>query len=187
MRREQFSCVAMLVAAYLRKLQIELSALCSEAEQLSNPRALTKQEHGKIKERDIVAEGNRSRSRFQECYQHIEGSLRPTASWRHSIACTKSVQETLQTISYEIDPSADPGGSPAIRGWLHPSLCFAVAGHRVLPWLKNCLGELDQAGVKIAKDVATQHFEQIGYFNRLATRTTGGNGVPSSSLGLGRY
>lgn len=157
-RREQL--VAHHVGGHVAaKIQSEFSALCLKQTALESE-ALTIQKHSRVEERDIVAEGADQEADFGNAINTLKvrcKRLRLEAFNRmYEIG-----QETLQTISNEIDPLqtreevqrfADGSIRRYVLQWRES--CIAAA--------EDCLGELDQVGVKIAKDVVTQHFEQIG-------------------------
>ena len=141
------------------KIQSELSALLLKQSALESD-TLTLQKHGRVEERDIVAEGADQEADFRNAIDTLKDRckrLRLEAFNRmYEIG-----QDTLETISAEVNPLqtreevqrfADGSIRRYVLQWREA--CIAVAEDR--------LGELDQAGVKIAKDVAARHFEQIG-------------------------
>lgn len=141
------------------KIQNELSALLLKQTALESE-ALTIQEYGRVEERDIVAEGADQKADFGNAINTLKvrcKRLRLEAFNRmYEIG-----QVTLQTISDEIDllqtrEEVQRFSDGSIRRYVLQwrASCIAAA--------EDCLGELDQASVKIAKDVAAQHFEQIG-------------------------
>ena len=72
----------------------------------------------------------------------------------------------------------------AEHGSIQP-LRFAVAGS-VYCRGRRSLEALDQEGTKVAKNVATQHFEQIGILTDWLQELLGGNGYSSLRLGIGK-
>ena len=141
------------------KIQSELSALRLKQSALE-AEALTIRDQGKGEERDIVEGGADQEAGLRDATNTLKDRckrLRLEAfNHMHEIG-----QETLETISAAINPLqireevqrfADSSIRRYVLQWWEA--CIAVAEDR--------LGELDQAGVKIAKDVTARHFEQIG-------------------------
>ena len=141
------------------KIQNELSALRLKQTALESE-ALAINEQGKGEERDIVAEGADQEADLRNATNTLKDRckrLRLEAfNHMHEIG-----KEVLQTISEEIGPLqtrdevqrfADGSIRRYVLKWREA--CIAVAEDR--------LEELDQAGVQIAKEVVSQHFDQVG-------------------------
>ncbi len=141
------------------KIQSELSALRLKQTALESE-ALTIRERGEIEERDIDEERADQEADLTNTTNTLKDRckrLRLEAFNRmHEIG-----KAVLQTISEEIAPLqtrdqvqhfADSSVRRCVLQWREK--CIAVAEGR--------LEELDQAGVQTAKEMASQHFDQIG-------------------------
>ena len=140
------------------KIQSELSALRLKQSALESE-SVTTREQGEITEGDIIAEGaeqedalRKATNILKDCYKrlHIEAFNN-----MHEIG-----KKTLQTISDELAPLQT---RDEIQHFADGSI-----RRYVLQWLEECMAatedrleELDQEGVQVAKDVVSQHFEQM--------------------------
>ncbi len=135
----------------LSSLRLKQAALESEA--------LTVQVRGTDEERDIAAEGKDQEADLRDAV----GTLRDRCERLRLESFNRMYEigeETLQTVSKDMD-------ALQTRGEVQR---FAEGSIRryVLQWREGCiasaenrLGALDQAGVEAAKEVATQHFDQM--------------------------
>ena len=141
------------------KIQSELSALRLKQTALESE-VLTTREQGKIEERDIVAEGADQEAALINATNILKDRckrLRLEAfNDMHEIG-----KEVLQTISEKIAPlqtydQVQRFAEGSIRKYVLQwrEACIAAAEDR--------LEKLDQEGVQIAKEVASQHFDQTG-------------------------
>ena len=141
-----------------QKIQSELSTLRLKKTALESE-SVTTREQGEIAERDIVAEGADQEDAFRKATNMLKDRctlLRLEAfNNMHEIG-----KEVLQAISDEIAPLqtrdevqhfADGSIRKYVLQWRER--CIATAEDR--------LEKLDQEGVQVAKDVVSQHFDQM--------------------------
>ena len=140
------------------KIQNELSALRLKQTALESE-SVTTREQGEIAERDIVAEGAEQEDALRKATNILKDRctcLRLGAfNNMHEIG-----KEVLQTISDEIAPLQT---QDEIQHFAEGSI-----RRYVLQWREACMAaaegrleELDQEGVQVAKDVVSQHFNQM--------------------------
>ena len=140
------------------KIQSELSALRLKQTALESE-SVTTREQGKIAERDIIAEGADQEDALRKATTILKDRctrLRLEAfNNMHEIG-----KEVLQTISDEI----------ALLQTRDEVQHFADGSIRryVLKWREECIAtaedrleKLDQEGIQVAKDVVSQHFDQM--------------------------
>ena len=140
------------------KIQSELSALRLKQTALESE-SVTTREQGEIAERDVVAEGADQEDALRKATNILKDRctrLRLEAfNNMHEIG-----KEVLQTISDEIAPLQT---RDAVQHFADGSI-----RRYVLQWREVCMAaaedrleELDQEGVQVAKDLVSQHFDQM--------------------------